>query len=151
MHAKERVTEFRLCPGINKATDPPWTNSSSSRQLPAYIIRHLPLPVSSSLLLLLLPRPLSIKYPYDTMYPYPNPPHPSYPHQDSSYPTQQSQPPQPTTSSQQVRDRDQSRDTSHSTPLRVIGVPLNFSTGQFAGKHVRAELIELQKADLGRK
>ncbi|KAH9953749.1 velvet factor, partial [Russula dissimulans] len=32
-----------------------------------------------------------------------------------------------------------------------IGDPLNFSTGQFSGKHVRAQLIELQKADLGRK
>ncbi|KAH8982956.1 velvet factor-domain-containing protein [Lactarius akahatsu] len=70
---------------------------------------------------------------------------------DSSYPSQQQQPPQPPSSSQQARDRDQSRDASHSTPPRVIGAPLNFSTGQFAGKHVRAELIELQKADLGRK
>ncbi|KAI0059938.1 hypothetical protein BV25DRAFT_1772821, partial [Artomyces pyxidatus] len=32
-----------------------------------------------------------------------------------------------------------------------IGTPINFATGQFAGKKVRAELIELQKADLGRK
>jgi hypothetical protein len=57
MHARERVHEFRLFPGINKATDPPWTNSSSLRQLPAYIIR-LTLPVSSSLLVLvLLPQP----------------------------------------------------------------------------------------------
>lgn len=32
-----------------------------------------------------------------------------------------------------------------------IGAPLHFTTGQFIGKHVRAELIELQKADLGRK
>jgi hypothetical protein len=85
------------------------------------------------------------------MYPYPSQPHPSFPHQDSTYPPQPSQPPQTTTSSQQVRDRDQSRDTSHSTPPRAIDAPLNFSTGQFAGKHVRAELIELQKADLGRK
>ena len=85
------------------------------------------------------------------MYPYPAQPHPPYQHQDPPYPPQQAPPPQPPTSSQQVRDRDQSRDTSHSTPPRVIGVPLNFSTGQFAGKHVRAELIELQKADLGRK
>ncbi|KAH9987191.1 velvet factor-domain-containing protein [Russula vinacea] len=37
------------------------------------------------------------------------------------------------------------------SPLRPIGAPLHFTTGQFTGKHVRAELIELQKADLGRK
>jgi hypothetical protein len=79
------------------------------------------------------------------MYPYPS--HPSYPQPDSTYPPQQQPPPQPTSSSQGVRDRDQ----SHSMPTRDIGDPLNFSTGQFAGKHVRAELIELQKADLGRK
>ncbi|KAF8263473.1 hypothetical protein EI94DRAFT_1740872 [Lactarius quietus] len=85
------------------------------------------------------------------MYSYPAKPQPSFPHQDPSYLPQQPPPPQPPTSSPQVRDHDQSRDTSHSTPPRVIGVPLNFSTGQFAGKHVRAELIELQKADLGRK
>ncbi|KAI9449856.1 hypothetical protein BJY52DRAFT_1305769 [Lactarius psammicola] len=85
------------------------------------------------------------------MYPYSSQPHPPYAHQESSYPPQQQQPPQPPSSSQQVRDRDQSRDASHSTPPRNIGAPLNFSTGQFAGKHVRAELIELQKADLGRK
>ena len=41
MDAKEPVQEFRLFPGINKATDPPlYTNSSSSRQLPAYLIRR---------------------------------------------------------------------------------------------------------------
>ncbi|KAI9437983.1 velvet factor-domain-containing protein [Lactarius indigo] len=85
------------------------------------------------------------------MYPYSSQSHPPYAHQDSSYSSQQQQPPQPPSSSQQARDRDQSRDASHSTPPRVIGAPLNFSTGQFAGKHVRAELIELQKADLGRK
>ncbi|KAA1471979.1 hypothetical protein DENSPDRAFT_838098 [Dentipellis sp. KUC8613] len=34
---------------------------------------------------------------------------------------------------------------------RKIGNPLSFSTGQFAGQLMRAELVELQKADLGRK
>ena len=32
-----------------------------------------------------------------------------------------------------------------------IGEPIHFSTGQFAGRTVRAELIEVQKAELGRK
>lgn len=36
-------------------------------------------------------------------------------------------------------------------PIGPIGAPLHFTTGQFIGKHIRAELIELQKADLGRK
>ena len=77
------------------------------------------------------------------MYPFPqsNPPY-----QD---PFQQQPQPSP---SQQPRDRDQPRDPSQSPlSLRPIGAPLHFTTGQFTGKHVRAELIELQKADLGRK
>ena len=92
------------------------------------------------------------------MYPFPNQPQPHqhYPPQtDFPPPTQQPQQPQqhPPSSSQHTggRDRDQSRDPPLPTPHRPIGVPLNFSTGQFSGKHVRAELIELQKADLGRK
>lgn len=32
-----------------------------------------------------------------------------------------------------------------------IGQPIHFSTGQFAGQTVRTQLIEVQKADLGRK
>lgn len=32
-----------------------------------------------------------------------------------------------------------------------IGRPVTFSEGPFAGMTIRAELIELQKADLGRK
>lgn len=32
-----------------------------------------------------------------------------------------------------------------------IGLPVHFVTGQFAGQTIRAELEELQKADLGRK
>ncbi|KAH9981590.1 velvet factor-domain-containing protein [Russula compacta] len=106
------------------------------------------------------------------MYPFP-PSHPHFQHPESfpQQPSQQQQPQQPqqqpqqpqpqpqpapapapsSSSSQQVRERDQSRDPSHPAPHRAIGAPLNFSTGQFAGKHVRAELIELQKADLGRK
>jgi hypothetical protein len=59
-----------------------------------------------------------------------------YPHQD---PFQQ-----PSTSQK-------GNDPSSQSPLRPIGAPLHFTTGQFTGKHVRAELIELQKADLGRK
>lgn len=88
------------------------------------------------------------------MYPFPNQPHQHYPPPgDFPPPTQQPQPPQQhsASSSQQARDRDQSRDPPLSTAHRHIGTPLNFSTGQFSGKHVRAELIELQKADLGRK
>ncbi|VDB87162.1 unnamed protein product [Peniophora sp. CBMAI 1063] len=34
---------------------------------------------------------------------------------------------------------------------RPIGTTLNFTSGQFNGRHVRAQLVELQKADLGRK
>ena len=90
------------------------------------------------------------------MYPFPNQPQPHQhypPPSDFPPPTQQSQQPQqpPPSSSQHSRDRDQSRDPPIPTPHRLIGAPLNFSTGQFSGKHVRAELIELQKADLGRK
>jgi hypothetical protein len=70
------------------------------------------------------------------MYPFP-PSDAPYSHQD---------PFQPSTS-QQGRERDPPSQSPH----RAIGAPLNFTTGQFTGKHVRAELIELQKADLGRK
>ena len=87
-----------------------------------------------------------------SMFPFPSQPHPSF--QQNSFPQQPPQPaqppPQPTSTSSQ-QERDPSRDPSHSSPHRAIGIPLNFATGQFAGKHVRAELIELQKADLGRK
>jgi|SRR5712671_3009637 len=93
------------------------------------------------------------------MYPFPSQPHPHFQHPDnfpSQPPQQPSQQPQHPpqehpTSNQPPRERDQSRDSSHPTSHRVIGEPLNFSTGQFSGKHVRAQLIELQKADLGRK
>lgn len=37
----------------------------------------------------------------------------------------------------------------HSTDL--IGRPILFASGQFAGQAVRAELREIQQADLGRK
>ena len=80
------------------------------------------------------------------MFPFPPQSNPTYPHQDPYQPPQQQQPPP----SQQARDHDQPRDPSVS-PHRPIGSPLHFTTGQFTGKHVRAELIELQKADLGRK
>lgn len=37
------------------------------------------------------------------------------------------------------------------TTLSHINTPIHFSSGQFRGKCVRAELVEIQKADLGRK
>lgn len=37
------------------------------------------------------------------------------------------------------------------TTLSYINAPIHFSSGQFRGRCVRAELIEIQKADLGRK
>ena len=86
------------------------------------------------------------------MYPFSNQPHQHY-QPPPDFPPSTQQPQQQAqqhsaSSSQQSRDRDQSP-LPHSH--RNIGAPLNFSTGQFSGKHVRAELIELQKADLGRK
>ena len=82
------------------------------------------------------------------MFPFPPQTNPPYPHQDPYQNTQQQQ--QQPSPSQQPRERDQPRDSSVS-PHRPIGTPLQFTTGQFIGKNVRAELIELQKADLGRK
>jgi hypothetical protein len=85
------------------------------------------------------------------MFPFTPQPNPPYPHQDP-YQTPQQQQQQPS-SSQQARERDPPRDPSVSPhrPIGPIGAPLHFTTGQFIGKHIRAELIELQKADLGRK
>lgn len=37
------------------------------------------------------------------------------------------------------------------TTLSCINAPIHFSSGQFRGRCVRAELVEIQKADLGRK
>lgn len=37
------------------------------------------------------------------------------------------------------------------TTLSYINAPIHFSSGQFRGRCVRAELVEIQKADLGRK
>ncbi|KAG1819144.1 velvet factor-domain-containing protein [Suillus subaureus] len=37
------------------------------------------------------------------------------------------------------------------TTLSYINSPINFSSGQFRGRCVRAKLVEIQKADLGRK
>jgi hypothetical protein len=82
------------------------------------------------------------------MFPFPPQTNPPYPHQDPYQNSQQQQ--QQPSPSQQARERDQPREPSVS-PHRPIGTPLHFTTGQFIGKHVRAELIELQKADLGRK
>ncbi|KAI0311205.1 velvet factor-domain-containing protein [Amylostereum chailletii] len=78
--------------------------------------------------------------------PYGAPSHPPYP-PANPYPQQA----QPSSS----RDRDPPR-SSHPpvqqpSTSRAFGSTLNFTTGQFSGKQVRAELIELQKADLGRK
>ncbi|KII91780.1 hypothetical protein PLICRDRAFT_38618 [Plicaturopsis crispa FD-325 SS-3] len=41
--------------------------------------------------------------------------------------------------------------TARRPALSTIGRPIHFVTGQFAGHTVRTELIEVQKADLGRK
>jgi hypothetical protein len=43
----------------------------------------------------------------------------------------------------------QSQHSMHGTEL--IGRPIHFMSGQFAGQTIRAELYEVQKADLGRK
>jgi hypothetical protein len=119
-------------PRVPRATLP---NSSSSRQLPAYLIRPLLFVVPFLGLHLL------------TMYPPYNNSQPHYPENGYQQPPQP--PPQqpPASNSHPARDRDPPHPSAH----RLIGTPLDFSTGQFAGKHVRAELIELQKADLGRK
>ena len=84
------------------------------------------------------------------MYPPYNNSQPAhYPDNNYQPPPHQPQQPPPTATPNSHPARD--RDTPHPPPHRSIGVPLNFTTGQFSGKHVRAELIELQKADLGRK
>jgi hypothetical protein len=54
----------------------------------------------------------------------------------------------PRTNSQQVSDHP-SHGPSHNTDL--VGRPISFIGGQFAGQTVRAELHEIQKANLGRK
>ncbi|KAG1859256.1 velvet factor-domain-containing protein [Suillus subluteus] len=41
--------------------------------------------------------------------------------------------------------------STHRTTLSYINAPIHFSSGQFRGRCVRAELVEIQKADLGRK
>ncbi|TFY62641.1 hypothetical protein EVG20_g6625 [Dentipellis fragilis] len=73
--------------------------------------------------------------------PYGSQPSQSYP---SSEYSQQAQPSGGHASRQRTQ-RDSQSDS------RKIGNPLSFSTGQFAGQLMRAELVELQKADLGRK
>ncbi|KAG2135996.1 velvet factor-domain-containing protein [Suillus clintonianus] len=42
-------------------------------------------------------------------------------------------------------------ESTRRTTLSYINVPIHFSSGQFQGRCVRAELVEIQKADLGRK
>lgn len=42
-------------------------------------------------------------------------------------------------------------ESTRRTTLSYINAPIHFSSGQFRGRCVRAELIEIQKADLGRK
>ena len=36
-------------------------------------------------------------------------------------------------------------------PVDLSGNSYHFATGQFAGRSIRAELLEIQKADMGRK
>ncbi|KAG2159278.1 velvet factor-domain-containing protein [Suillus bovinus] len=43
------------------------------------------------------------------------------------------------------------QDSTRRATLSYINVPIHFSSGQFRGRCVRAELVEIQKADLGRK
>ena len=45
----------------------------------------------------------------------------------------------------------QDQPPSRSHAANIIGNPISFVSGQFAGNTVRAELHEIQKADLGRK
>ncbi|KAI0049526.1 hypothetical protein FA95DRAFT_1556829 [Auriscalpium vulgare] len=77
--------------------------------------------------------------------PYGSQQHQPYPPQDYPQPAQ----PTPTHPPREHDPRE-----SHTTPRpnpHPIGTPITFATGQFSGKKVRAELVELQKADLGRK
>ncbi|KAF8878095.1 velvet factor-domain-containing protein [Infundibulicybe gibba] len=67
----------------------------------------------------------------------------THPH-NGSYGTSYS-PPEPSALPQQMVDTMQVRDTE------LMGRPIHFATGQFAGQTIRAELHEVQKADLGRK
>jgi hypothetical protein len=46
---------------------------------------------------------------------------------------------------------DPPRQTKHQPLADMVGLPIHFLTGQFAGQTIRAELDEIQKADLGRK
>ncbi|KAF9492693.1 hypothetical protein BDN71DRAFT_1396416 [Pleurotus eryngii] len=55
------------------------------------------------------------------------------------------------TSSPQLPNSHQSSLSHQPARLDLIGEPIHFSTGQFTGQVVRAELTEIQKADLGRK
>ncbi|KAJ8700880.1 hypothetical protein PTI98_003860 [Pleurotus ostreatus] len=55
------------------------------------------------------------------------------------------------TSSPQLPNSHQPPLSHQPAGLDLIGEPIHFSTGQFAGQVVRAELKEIQKADLGRK
>ncbi|THH12767.1 hypothetical protein EW146_g7387 [Bondarzewia mesenterica] len=75
---------------------------------------------------------------------YQSQPQQGYPSQDY----QQQQQPSSTSTLSRVRDE---RPSHHHSNTRSIGDPLNFTSGQFSGQLIRAELIELQKADLGRK
>ena len=44
-----------------------------------------------------------------------------------------------------------SSEPSHVQERPVIGDPVSFASGQFAGRTIRVELQELQKAESGRK
>lgn len=54
---------------------------------------------------------------------------------------------QPQTLDHHMGDSEQARRPA----VSYIGHPIHFITGQFAGQTVRTELVEVQKADLGRK
>jgi hypothetical protein len=69
------------------------------------------------------------------MYTFSSEPHPSSPGEPSS--------------SQSYYNNQDFRSQEHGTDL--IGQAILFETGQFAGRCLRAELQEIQQADLGRK
>ncbi|ETW77395.1 developmental regulator VosA [Heterobasidion irregulare TC 32-1] len=80
------------------------------------------------------------------MYGHPYGSQPQQGYSSQEYPPQ----PQPASASSASRSRED-RPPRHHSSSRSIGDPLNFTSGQFSGQLIRAELVELQKADLGRK
>lgn len=80
------------------------------------------------------------------MYHHPYPSQPPAQYQNAEY----SHHPQPPVQPHPSRERDE-RDSHQHSSSRTIGDPLSFADGQFSGQLIRAQLTELQKADLGRK